>query len=100
MSNGGIVWSLPNLTIELPFGLLHGHFVQFCLVVLGGDYALDSVEIIGTELSTEKNMNVCNKFLKFLKIEIEFLGANQPTNQKFTIFPCVPDGIGLRSWWW
>ena len=65
---GGIVWSLPNLTIERPFGCSMVALSD-CLLVLGGN----SVEVESLALTVYHKHECCYKFLKFL-IEIEFLG--------------------------
>ena len=64
----GIVWSLPNLTIEQPFGCSMVALSD-CLLVLGGN----SAEVESLALTVYQNHERCYKFLKFL-IEIEFLG--------------------------
>ena len=66
----GIVWSLPNLTIERPCGCSMVTLSD-CLLVLGGDYFEDSTESLA--LTVYQKHERCFKFLKFL-IEIEFLG--------------------------
>ena len=70
-----IVWSLPNLTIELPFGCSMVTLSD-CLLVLGGRGSVDSVESLA--LTVYRKHERCYKFLKFL-IEIEFLGPTRPT---------------------
>ena len=67
----GIVWSLPNLTIERPCGCSMVALSD-CLLVLGGNSDLeDCVESLA--LTVYPKHERCFKFLKFL-IEIEFLG--------------------------
>ena len=66
----GIVWSLPNLTIERLFGCSMVTLSD-CLLVLGGDHSTDFVESLA--LAVYQKHERCFKFLKFL-IEIEFLG--------------------------
>ena len=66
----GIVWSLPNLTIERPFGCSMVTLSD-CLLVLGGNPSENSVESLA--LTVYQKHERCYKFLKFL-IEIEFLG--------------------------
>ena len=70
-----IVWSLPNLTIRRPGGCSMVT-LSYCLLVLGGNDSVDSVESLA--LTFYQKHERCFKFLKFL-IEIEFL---VPTNQK------------------
>ena len=65
-----VVWSLPNLTIEQPFGCAMVTLSD-CLLVLGGDILEDCVESLA--LTVYQKHERCYKFLKFL-IEIEFLG--------------------------
>ena len=71
-----IVWSLPNLTIERPYGCSMVTLSD-CLLVLGGDHSTDSVKSLA--LTVYQKHERCFKFLKFL-IEIEFLG--QPTRKR------------------
>ena len=66
----GIVWNLPNLTIERRCGCSLVALYD-CLLVLGGDRSMDSVESLA--LTVYQKHERCFKFLKFL-IEIEFLG--------------------------
>ena len=66
----GMVWSLPNLTIERPCGCSMVTLSD-CLLVLGGDDWEDCVESLA--LTVYQKHERCFKFLKFL-IEIEFLG--------------------------
>ena len=66
----GIVWSLPNLTIERPCGCSMVTLSD-CLLVLGGNHSMDCVESLA--LTVYQKHERCFKFLKFL-IEIEFLG--------------------------
>ena len=66
----GIVWSLPNLTIEWLLGCSMVTLSD-CLLVLGGNHSMDSVESLA--LTVYQKHERCYKFLKFL-IEIEFLG--------------------------
>ena len=70
----GVVWSLPNLNIQRPFGCSMVALSD-CLLVLGGDSRgdsrCDSVESLS--LTVYQKHEHCFKFLKFL-IEIEFLG--------------------------
>ena len=61
----GIVWRLPNVTLS------------DCLLVLGGNRSIDSVESLA--LTVYQKHERCFKFLKFL-IEIEFLG--RPTRKR------------------
>ena len=65
-----IVWSLPNLTIprEAACSMVT---LSDCLLVLGGNFSVDSVESLG--LTAYRKHDRCYKFLKFL-IEIELLG--------------------------
>ena len=74
----GIVWSLPNLTIERPFGCSMVTLSD-SLLVLGGNATEDSVESL--PLSVYQKHERCYEFLKFL-IEIEFLGR-PTTNLQF-----------------
>ena len=75
----GVVWSLPNLTIERPFGC-YMVALSDCLLVLGGNSdSEDCVESLA--LTVYQKHERCFKFLKFL-IEIEFLG--QPTRERET----------------
>ena len=71
-----VVWSLPNLTIERPFGCSMVPLCD-CLLVLGGDYSTDFVESLALIVSQKHER--CFKFLKFL-VEIEFLG--RPTRKR------------------
>ena len=71
-----VVWSLPNLTIERPFGCSMVTLSD-CLLVLGGDYSTDFVESLALTVSQKHER--CFKFLKFL-VEIEFLG--RPTRKR------------------
>ena len=71
----GIVWSLPNLTITREYGCSMVTLSD-CLLVLGGNNSVDSVESLA--LSVSRKHERCFKFLKFL-IEIEFLG--RPTGK-------------------
>ena len=64
----GIVWSLPNLTIQRPDGCSMVTLSD-CLLVLGGH----SAEVESLALTVYQKHERCYKFLKFL-IEIEFLG--------------------------
>ena len=66
----GIVWSLPNLTIQWPNGCSMVTLSD-SLLVLGGNHSEDSVESLA--LTVYQKHERCFKFLKFL-IEIEFLG--------------------------
>ena len=66
----GIVWSLPNLTIPRPYGCSMVTLSD-CLLVLGGNHFMDSVESLALTVSQKHER--CFRFLKFL-IEIEFLG--------------------------
>ena len=66
----GIVWSLPNLTIERTC-VCSMVTLSDCLLVLGGGHSLDSVESLA--ITVYQKHERCFKFLKFL-IEIEFLG--------------------------
>ena len=65
-----MVWSLPNLNIQWQFGCSMVTLSD-CLLVLGGDNSVDSVESLA--LTVYQKHECCFKFLKFL-IEIEFLG--------------------------
>ena len=71
----GIVWSLPNLTIQRPNGCSMVTLSD-SLLVLGGNHSMDSVESL--PLTVYQKHERCFKFLKFL-IEIEFLG--RPTRK-------------------
>ena len=64
----GIVWSLPNLTIEWPFGCSMVALSD-CLLVLGGN----SAEVESLARTVYQKYEHCNNFLRFL-IEIEFVG--------------------------
>ena len=66
----GVVWSLPDLTSPRQYGCSMVTLSD-CLLVLGGDYSVDSVESLA--LTVYQKHERCFKFLKFL-IEIEFLG--------------------------
>ena len=66
----GIVWNLPNLTIERRCGCSMVTLSD-CILVLGGDDLEDCVESLA--LMVYQKHERCFKFLKFL-IEIEFLG--------------------------
>ena len=70
-----IVWSLPNLNIQRPFGCSMVTLPD-CILVLGGNDSEDSVESLA--LTVSRKHERCFKFLKFL-IEIEFLG--RPTGK-------------------
>ena len=70
-----IVWSLPNMTIEQPFGCSMVALSD-CLLVLGGPGSVDSAESLALTVSQKHER--CYKFLKFL-IEIEFSGPTRPT---------------------
>ena len=72
-----IVWSLPNLTIERPFGCFMVARSD-CLLVLGGNASEDSVESLALVYRKHER---CYKFLKFL-IEIEFLGHPNPERKR------------------
>ena len=72
----GIVWNLPNLTIERRCGCSMVTLSD-CLLVLGGDDLEDCVESLA--LTVYQKHERCFKFLKFL-IEIEFLG--RPNRKK------------------
>ena len=73
----GVVWNLPNLTIERPCGCSMVALSD-CLLVLGGNSdSEDCVESLA--LTVYQKHERCFKFLKFL-IEIEFLG--QPNRKK------------------
>ena len=72
----GMVWSLPNLTILGPYGCSMVTLSD-CLLVLGGDVPVYSVESLA--LTVYQKHERCYKFLKFL-IEIEFLG--QPNRKR------------------
>ena len=72
----GVVWSLPNLTIERPYGCSMVTLSDY-LLVLGGDNLEDSTESLAMTVSRKHER--CFKFLKFL-IEIEFLG--RPTRKR------------------
>ena len=65
-----VVWSLPNLKIQRPFGCSMVTLSD-CLLVLGGNSRLRSVASLA--LTVYQKHERCFKFLKFL-IEIEFLG--------------------------
>ena len=65
-----IVWSLLNLNIRWPYGCSMVTLSD-CLLVLGGNYSIDSVESLA--LTVYQKHECCFKFLKFL-IKIEFLG--------------------------
>ena len=67
-----IVWSLPNLTIQRPFGCSMVTLSD-CLLLLGKS----SAEAL--PLTVSRKHEHCFKFLKFL-IEIEFLG--RPTRKR------------------
>ena len=71
----GVVWSLPNVNIQRPFGCSMVTLSD-CLLVLGGNYSEDCVESLA--LTVYQKHERCYKFLKFL-IEIEFLG--RPTRK-------------------
>ena len=71
-----MVWSLPNLNIQRRFGCSMVTLSD-CLLVLGGDNSVDSVESLA--LTVYQKHECCFKFLKFL-IEIEFLG--QPNRKR------------------
>ena len=72
----GVVWNLPNLTIERPCGCSMVALSD-CLLVLGGNSdSEDCVESLA--LTVYQKHERCFKFLKFL-IEIEFL---VPTKHK------------------
>ena len=71
----GIVWSLPNLNIQRPYGCSMVTLSD-CLLVLGGNNSVDSVESLA--LTVYRKHEHCFKFVKFL-IEIEFLG--RPTRK-------------------
>ena len=64
----GVVWSLPDLTIQRPNGCSMVTLSD-CLLVLGGN----SAEVESLALTVYQKHERCYKFLKFL-IEIEFLG--------------------------
>ena len=66
----GVVWSLPNLSIERHHGCSMVALSD-CLLVLGGHGSVDFVESLA--LTVYRKHERCYKFLKFL-IEIEFLG--------------------------
>ena len=66
-----IVWNLPNLIFERQRGCSMVTLSD-CLVVLGGNYFVDSVESLALTVFNRKHER-CYKLLKFL-IEIEFLG--------------------------
>ena len=72
----GVVWSLPNLTIQRPFGCSMVTLSD-CILVLGGVDSEDCVESFA--LTVYQKHKRCFKFLKFL-IEIEFLG--RPTRKR------------------
>ena len=72
----GVVWSLPNLTIQRQSGCSMVTLSD-CLLVLGGNSRSDSVESLA--LTVFQKHECCFKFLKFL-IEIEFLG--RPTRKR------------------
>ena len=72
----GIVWSLPKLTIQRPYGCSMVTLSD-CLLVLGGEHSEDCVESLA--LTVYQKHERCYKFLKFL-IEIEFLG--RPTRKR------------------
>ena len=72
----GIVWSLPNLTIPREYGCSMVTLSD-CLLVLGGNHFMDSVESLA--LTVSRKHERCFKILKFL-IEIEFLG--RPTRKR------------------
>ena len=74
----GIVWSLPNLTIERPLGCSMVA-LSACLLVLGGNNSVDSVESLA--LTVSRKHERCYKFLKFLT-EIEFLGRPNPERKR------------------
>ena len=71
-----VVWSLPNLTIQRPYGCSMVTLSD-CLLVLVGDDWEDSVESLA--LTVYQKHERCFKFVKFL-IEIEFLG--RPTRKR------------------
>ena len=66
----GIVWSLPNLNIQRPYGCSMVTLSD-CLLLLGGDDSEDCVESL--PLTVYQKHERCFKFLKFL-IEIDFPG--------------------------
>ena len=75
----GIVWNLPNLIV----GRFRGCSMvtlSNCLVVLGGNRLVDSVESLA--LSVNRKHERCFKFLKFL-MEIDFLGRRHKKEEKW-----------------
>ena len=73
----GVVWRLPNLNIQRPFGCSMVTLSD-CILVLGGDDLEDSMESLA--LTVYQKHERCYKFLKFL-IETEFLG--RPTTKRY-----------------
>ena len=73
-----IVWSLPNMTILRPTGCSMVPLSD-CLLVLGGNNSVDSVESLA--LTVYRKHERCYEFLKFL-IEIEFLGRPNPERKR------------------
>ena len=71
----GVVWSLPNLKIQWPFGCSMVTLSDR-LLALGGNSRIRSVASLA--LTVYQKHERCYKFLKFL-IEIEFLG--RPTGK-------------------
>ena len=71
----GVVWSLPNLNIQRPYGCSIVTLSD-CILVLGGNDSEDCVESLA--LTVYQKHERCFKFLKFL-IEIEFL--SRPTGE-------------------
>ena len=69
----GVVWSLPNLNIQRPYGCSMVALSD-CLLVLGGN----SAEVESLALTVYQKHKRCYKFLEFL-IEIKFLG--RPTRK-------------------
>ena len=77
----GVVWSLPNLTIERPHGCSMV-VLSDCLLVLGGVDYLDSADSVESlALTVSRKHERCYKFLKFL-IENEFLGRPNPERKR------------------
>ena len=72
----GIVWRLPNLISGRQMGCSMVSLSN-CLLVLGGNHSVDSVESLALAVNTKHQR--CYKLLKFL-IGIEFLG--RPTRKR------------------
>ena len=92
----GVVWSLPNLKIQRPFGCSMVTLSDR-LLALGGNSRIRSVASLA--LTVYQKHERCFKFLKFL-IEIEFLGRptgkgdiKTLTNIKMIYNPLLEDNI-------